>query len=130
MVVFARPVVGRWRQTLSPLWFVIDAGRLLVEIAKNALNEVVDYQSGVDPVDDGHRTPLSGGKKSIVQGNSRSPMPVYRDRLFCSGCGGRPCPDVFVEPRIFWIGLAGLYLRSYTAAAVQALLPWPANCRG
>ena len=40
-----------------------------VEIAKNALNEVVDYLSGADRfVDEAHRTPFSGGKKTIVSG--------------------------------------------------------------
>lgn len=41
----------------------------LIETGKNAANECVDYASGVDRfVDSEHRTPFSGGKKTIVDG--------------------------------------------------------------
>lgn len=41
----------------------------LIETGKNAANECVDYASGVDRfVDPAHRTPFSGGKKTIVDG--------------------------------------------------------------
>src|SRR5690606_13695116 len=44
-------------------------GVYLIEIGKNAVNEVVDFQSGADrfvaPED---RTPFSGGKKTLTEG--------------------------------------------------------------
>lgn len=51
-------------------WFLLAlVGVYLIEIGKNAINECVDYLTGVDPgVDSEHRTPFSGGKKTIVDG--------------------------------------------------------------
>ena len=58
--------LGLHTKALSPLWFVVAmVGVFLVEIAKDALNKVVDWHSNAD---DEHRTPFSGGKKAIVQG--------------------------------------------------------------
>ncbi|MDN5331484.1 MAG: 1,4-dihydroxy-2-naphthoate polyprenyltransferase [Tepidanaerobacteraceae bacterium] len=48
-------------------WSMI--GVYLIEIGKNAINEFVDYESGVDRyVTPDKRTPFSGGKKVIVDG--------------------------------------------------------------
>ena len=50
-------------------FFVAILGVYLIEIGKNAINECVDYLSGVDlGVDSVHRTDFSGGKKTIVDG--------------------------------------------------------------
>lgn len=51
-------------------WFLIALlGVYLIEIGKNAVNECVDYLTGVDPgVDSVHRTDFSGSKKTIVDG--------------------------------------------------------------
>lgn len=51
-------------------WFIITLiGIYLIEIGKNAVNEVIDYKSGVDKyVTPKNRTPFSGGKKTIVDG--------------------------------------------------------------
>jgi 1,4-dihydroxy-2-naphthoate octaprenyltransferase len=51
-------------------WMVLAfVGVYLIEIGKNAINECVDYISGADRyVDTEHRTPFSGGKKTIVDG--------------------------------------------------------------
>lgn len=54
----------------SIIWFVIAVIAIfLIETGKNAVNEVVDYISGVDRnIDDDKKTPFSGGKKTIVEG--------------------------------------------------------------
>jgi len=51
-------------------WFLVAIlGVYLIEIGKNAINECVDYLSGVDlGVDAEHRIDFSGGKKTIVDG--------------------------------------------------------------
>lgn len=58
------------RQPGGLLFFILSVLAVYcVEIAKNALNEVVDFHSGADRfVDEAHRTPFSGGKKTIVSG--------------------------------------------------------------
>lgn len=52
------------------LWFLLALiGVYLIEIGKNAVNEVVDYITGADRfVTQNKRTPFSGGKKTIVDG--------------------------------------------------------------
>ncbi len=119
---------GSGIKPLSILWFLLAVIAVyLVEIAKNALNEVVDFQSGVDPgVDEQHRTPFSGGKKSIVQG--------YLDltqcltiAVFCYlaaavlGC----VLVLFAEPRVLWPGLAGFIL-----AVLYSMPPFKLCYRG
>ncbi|KRQ86520.1 1,4-dihydroxy-2-naphthoate octaprenyltransferase [Caloramator mitchellensis] len=51
-------------------WFLVSLiGVYLIEISKNATNEVIDYLSGADRFVEGDkRTPFSGGKKTIVDG--------------------------------------------------------------
>jgi len=51
-------------------WFILAVIAIfLIEIGKNAVNEVVDYISGVDKdIDEDKKTPFSGGKKTIVEG--------------------------------------------------------------
>ncbi|MGI5848761.1 MAG: prenyltransferase [Christensenellales bacterium] len=115
-------------KSLSPLWFLLAMiGVFLVETAKNALNEVVDYQSGVDPgVDEEHRTPFSGGKKSIVNGLLDLTQCLYFALIcfFLASVIG-VCLTIFVEPKIFWIGLAG-----FTLAIVYSLPPFKLCYRG
>ena len=54
----------------SLFWFLLSSvGIFLIETGKNAVNEIVDYLSGADTgVDEEHRTPFSGGKKTITEG--------------------------------------------------------------
>lgn len=54
----------------SLIWFVIAVVSIfLIETGKNAVNEVVDYISGVDKdIAQDKKTPFSGGKKTIVEG--------------------------------------------------------------
>lgn len=57
-------------ERFSLFWCLLAVvGIYLIEIGKNALNEYVDFKAGVDQaVDTEHRTPFSGGKKTIVDG--------------------------------------------------------------
>jgi 1,4-dihydroxy-2-naphthoate octaprenyltransferase len=95
------------------LWFLLAAIAVyLVETAKNALNEVVDYLSGVDPgVDEPHRTPFSGGKKTIVQGKLDLTQNAYI-AFFCFLAAAviGVAIILFAEPNVFWIGLIGFVL--------------------
>jgi 1,4-dihydroxy-2-naphthoate octaprenyltransferase len=119
---------GNHTKPLSILWFLLAiVGVFLIEIAKNALNEVVDYQSGVDPsVDEQHRTPFSGGKKSIVQGRLDMTQCLYI-AIICFliaaviGC----ILAFFVEIQIFWVGLAGFVL-----AVIYSMPPFKLCYRG
>lgn len=56
------------KNSFNFLWFVIALIAIyLIEIGKNAINECIDYLSGVDVfVTSDKRTPFSGGKKTIV----------------------------------------------------------------
>lgn len=119
---------GRHVKPLSVLWFALAVfGVYLVEIAKNALNEVVDYQSGVDPgVDDAHRTPFSGGKKTIVEGKLDMTQCLYIAIVCFTAAAVIGCAlAVFVEPQIFWVGLAGFAL-----AVIYSLPPFRLCYRG
>lgn len=119
---------GTYVKPLGVLWFIIAViGVFLVEIAKNALNEVIDFQSGVDPgIDAEHRTPFSGGKKSIVDGRLDLTQCLYI-AIICFilaaiiGC----CLAIFVEPNIFWPGLAGFAL-----AVIYSMPPFKLCYRG
>jgi len=98
---------------LSVLWFFLAVIAVyLVETAKNALNEVVDYISGVDPgVDDVHRTPFSGGKKTIVDGK----LDLTQNAYIALACFSAAAVIgilivIFAEPKVFWVGLAGFVL--------------------
>jgi len=59
-----------YRGSFSWGWFLAGAAAIyLLEIGKNAINEYIDYLSGVDRfVTPDKRTPFSGGKKTIVDG--------------------------------------------------------------
>ncbi len=119
---------GEPSSPLGPVWFVAAViGVFLVEIAKNALNEVVDYQSGVDPgVDEQHRTPFSGGKKSIVEGRLTLTQCLYIAIIcFMAAALIGLALAVLVEPKIFLIGLAGFLL-----AVVYSLPPFKLCYRG
>ena len=119
---------GNQTKPLSVLWFVLAVlGVFIVEIAKNALNEVVDYQSGVDPgVDEQHRTPFSGGKKSIVQGRLNITQCLYIAIICFLVAAVIGCfLTFFVELQIFWVGLAGFVL-----AVIYSMPPFKLCYRG
>ncbi len=119
---------GVSNKPLNVIWFLLGMiGVFLVEIAKNALNEVVDYLSGVDPdVDEAHRTPFSGGKKSIVQGRLDLTQCLY----IAIGCFFAAAVigliiAIVIEPGIFLIGLVGFLL-----AVLYSLPPFKLCYRG
>ncbi|TYP57838.1 prenyltransferase [Thermosediminibacter litoriperuensis] len=87
-------------------------GVYLIEIGKNAVNEFVDYESGVDTyVTPDKRTPFSGGKKVIVDGIlSLSEVKVIATvTMIIAGLVG--IYVVFArEPEVLWIGVAGFVI--------------------
>lgn len=103
------------------------AGVYLIEIGKNALNEFVDYRSGVDPaVDAGHRTPFSGGKKTIVDGllTPRQTALIALATFGAAACIGMAVV-LFREYRVLYIGMAGIAL-----AIAYSLPPFKLCYRG
>jgi len=94
-------------------WFAVSLlGVYLIEIGKNASNEVVDYITGVDRyVAPDKRTPFSGGKKTIVDGKLTVTEAVLIAMLtFGAACIIGIYIMLFREPSIFWIGLAGVLI--------------------
>ncbi len=90
-------------------------GIYLIEIGKNAINEYVDYQSGVDRfVTPDQETPFSGGKRTIVQGRLKLRETAWI-ALVCmlGGCLVGMTIVLFREPRVLWVGLAGIALASF-----------------
>lgn len=119
---------GSGTKPLSVLWFLLAAICVyLVEIAKNALNEVIDFQSGVDPgVDERHRTPFSGGKKTIVQGNlDLTQCLTIAVICFAAAAFLGGVLVLFAEPRVLWPGLAG-----FVMAVLYSLPPFKLCYRG
>jgi len=99
--------------SLDFFWlFLSFLGVYLIETGKNAVNEVVDYESGVDRyVTPEKRTPFSGGKKTIVDGlltvNETKVIGVVT-LLLAAAIG---LYITFVrEPRVLWIGIAGFLI--------------------
>lgn len=85
------------------------AGIFLIEIGKNAINEFIDYLSGVDRfVTADKRTPFSGGKKTIVDGKLTVAQTflIAVVTLFAAFCVGLTIAIVR-EPAVFAIGMVG-----------------------
>lgn len=109
-------------------WFLVSvAGVYAIEIGKNAANDLADYKSGVDLlVSPENRTPFSGGKRAIVDGNL-----TLREAAFITavtlGIGG--LTGLYItflrEPALFWIGTGGLFF-----AAAYSLPPFRLAYRG
>jgi len=93
-------------------WFLIGMAAIyLIEIGKNAINEYVDYLSGVDRfVTPDKRTPFSGGKKTIIDGKL-----TLKENLaigiitVAAGCLLGLLIIFFRDYNIFWFGLAGVF---------------------
>lgn len=103
------------------------AGIYFIEIGKNAVNEVVDYQSGADryvaPQDD---TPFSGGKKTLTGGLlTIGQAKAIAWITLLAGAATGVYIAWFREPQILWIGLAGLF-----AAVAYSLPPLKLVYRG
>jgi len=98
--------------SFSWYWFLVGVGAIyLLEIGKNAINEYIDYLSGVDRfVTPDKRTPFSGGKKTIIDGKL-----TLRENLFIGAVtilAGSLLGLYVVFSREFavlWIGLAGVF---------------------
>jgi 1,4-dihydroxy-2-naphthoate polyprenyltransferase len=98
--------------TFSWYWFI--AGLLaiyLLEIGKNAINEYVDYLSGVDRfVTADKRTPFSGGKKTIIDGKlTLKENLVIGIITVALGCLIGLFIVIAREFTVLWFGLAGVF---------------------
>ncbi|MDI3518272.1 MAG: 1,4-dihydroxy-2-naphthoate polyprenyltransferase [Caldanaerobacter sp.] len=109
-------------------WFVVSViGIYLIEIGKNAVNEFIDYKSGVDTfVTPDKRTPFSGGKKTIVEGKLTVEETVIIALVtILVSCAIGLAIVIFREPRVFIVGLAGVLI-----AVFYSLPPFKLSYRG
>jgi 1,4-dihydroxy-2-naphthoate polyprenyltransferase len=98
--------------SFSWLWFLIGAASIyLIEIGKNAINEYVDYLSGVDRfVAPEKRTPFSGGKKTIIDGKlTLKENLVIGIITVAAGCLLGLLVIFLRDFNIVWFGLAGVF---------------------
>jgi 1,4-dihydroxy-2-naphthoate octaprenyltransferase len=97
-------------------WFLVSiAGIFLIEIGKHAINEAVDYVTGVDRfVAPDKQTPFSGGRRTIVDG-TLSFLEVSIVGLLTMGAAAMVGLYVvfFREPSVIWIGLAGFLIAAF-----------------
>jgi 1,4-dihydroxy-2-naphthoate octaprenyltransferase len=101
------------RGSINAFWLIVSAvGIYLVEIGKNAINEYIDYESGVDRfVKPQNRTPFSGGKKTIVQGKlTLQEVKAIAIGTFAAAAIIGLFIMVYREPRVFWVGVLGFFL--------------------
>ncbi len=99
----------------------------MIEIGKNAINEYVDFKSGVDSaVDAEHRTPFSGGKKTIVDGllTPIETLMIAAATFMIAAATGLALV-FFHDSRLLIFGLAGMGL-----AAAYSLPPLKLAYRG
>ncbi|MGM0651472.1 MAG: prenyltransferase [Bacillota bacterium] len=93
-------------------WFLLGCTAIyMLETGKNAINEYIDYLSGVDTfVSPDKRTPFSGGKKTIIDG-----ILTLQENLVIGivtvafGCLLGLIVVLFREFDILWIGLTGVF---------------------
>lgn len=94
-------------------WFLVALIAVYcIEIGKNAVNEYVDYLSGVDRfVSPDKRTPFSGGKKTVVDGKLTLTEVVIIAIVTFLIAGGIGLYIIsFKEISVLWIGIAGILL--------------------
>lgn len=97
-------------------WFLVGAVAIyLLEIGKNAINEYIDYLSGVDRfVTPDKRTPFSGGKKTIIDGKLS-----LKDNLIIGivtvtlGCLLGLYVVIAREFAVIWFGVAGVFFAMF-----------------
>lgn len=119
-VVLATTLAYRSTGRIHVGWLLLVLlGIYLIEVSKNAVNEFVDYQSGVDlTVAPTNQTPFSGGKRAIVDGHL-----TLREALAVAWAGGALGAAVGVivvilrAPHVLWIGVIGLSLAVFYSAA-------------
>lgn len=114
--------------TFNLYWFIWTlTGIYLIEIGKNAINEVVDYNSGVDTfVKEDERTAFSGGKKTIVDGK----LTVFEAKVIAVLTMAVAALigiyiSVYREPKVFIIGVIGFLL-----SIIYSLPPFKLAYRG
>lgn len=109
-------------------WIILAfIGIYLIEIGKNAVNEFIDYWTGVDLfVTPDKRNPFSGGKKTIVDGKLsmlETAIIAFITLALAFFIG------LFIaitrEPNVFWIGMIGGFL-----AVFYSLPPFKFNYTG
>ncbi|HET6923485.1 MAG TPA: prenyltransferase [Anaeromyxobacteraceae bacterium] len=94
-------------------WLGLTAlGIFLLEAAKNASGEIFDFDSGVDQaVADRDRSPFSGGKRVLVDGLlTRRQTAAVAAAFYGSGIAAGLAVALLREPRVLWLGLAGVAL--------------------
>jgi len=98
---------------LSYGWLLVTlAGIFALEVAKNASGEVFDFDSGTDlAVSDADRSPFSGGKRVLVDGLLTRHQTWV---IAASGYALTLLAGLWIlagrEPRVAWLGFAGLAL--------------------
>lgn len=99
-------------RSFSWSWFLIGVTAIyLLEIGKNAINEYVDYLSGVDTyVTQDKRTPFSGGKKTIIDGKLSLKENLLIGIITTAAGSLLGLYIVIVrEPLVIWFGMAGVF---------------------
>lgn len=86
------------------------AGIFAIEVAKNASGEVFDFDSGADrEVAPEDRSPFSGGKRVLVDHLlSRRQTGAIAAVGYALGIGAGLAIVAWREPRVLWIGVAGV----------------------
>jgi len=109
-------------------WVILAlAGIYFIEIGKNAVNEFVDYWTGVDRfVTADKRTPFSGGKKTIVDGKlSMLETAIIAFITLAVAFFIGLYIALVREPNVFWIGMIGGVM-----AVFYSLPPFKFNYNG
>ena len=109
-------------------WVVLAlVGIYFIEIGKNAVNEFVDYWTGVDRfVTADKRTPFSGGKKTIVDGKlSMLETAIIAFITLAIAFFIGLYIALVREPNVFWIGMIGGVM-----AVFYSLPPFKFNYNG
>ncbi len=109
-------------------WFLVGMAAIyLLETGKNAINEYIDFLTGVDRfVTPDKRTPFSGGKKTIVDGKlTLKENLVIGAITVTAGCSIGLYITAAREFNVLWIGLFGVFF-----ALFYSLPPFKFSYRG
>jgi 1,4-dihydroxy-2-naphthoate octaprenyltransferase len=104
---------------LAWVWLALTvAGVFFIEVAKNASGELFDFDSGADlAVAPWDRSPFSGGKRVLVDGLlTREQTVEIAGGAYALGAAAGLCIAVAHEPRVLWLGLAGITLAYFYQA--------------
>jgi 1,4-dihydroxy-2-naphthoate octaprenyltransferase len=121
MIIGAAAAAGAGRIEVGWL-LVTGAGVFCIEVAKHGTGDITDFDSGADlgvaPED---RSPFSGGRRVLVDGLlTRAQTAAVSAAAYALGI----CCGLFIvlfrEPRVLWLGLAGVGLAwAYTTAPLR-----------